>query len=151
MIKKLLLLVVVVLVAGFALDWFEFEKGKSADGKTKFGLVVDDDKIDEDTAKAKEVAKDLAGRAADGAAAMLGDGTVDGKVSALDLEAGWLSVKTDEGIVEIAVDGDVTLKSKAADATLGSLAAGEDVRVFYEEKDGVKKATRVRLRETSDG
>jgi len=145
MIKKLLMLVILVLVAGFALDWFEFEKGKSADGKTKFELVVDDDKIGQDTSKAKEAAKDLAGSIADGTAAMLGDGIVEGTVSGVDLGAGWLSVKTGDGIVEVAIDGTVTVKGKSDDASIESLAVGETVRVFYEEKDGVKRATRVRL------
>lgn len=146
MLRLILLLVVAVAVAGYFLDWFTFEKGKNAEGKTKFELVVDDEKIDEDAAKAKEAAKDLAGRAADGAATVVADGTIEGTVAAVDRVAGWLSVRGGDGeLVELRIDGDVKVKRDGQKASLDDVAVGATARVLFVDKDGVRNATRILL------
>lgn len=146
MLRLLLLLVIVVGIAGWALDWFTFEKEENAEGKTKIGIVVDDEKIESDAAKATAAAKETAGKGVDAVAKMIADGEVDGTVDALDRAAGTLAVRTAGGeVLEFRLADDVKVKRGGNAASLDDVAVGAPVQVLFEDEDGARRATRILL------
>lgn len=146
MFRLLILLVIVLAVAGWALDWFTFEKGTNEEGKTKIEIVLDDDKIDQDTAKAKEKMTELAGKGFDKVSSLAADGTLEGTVDAVAAADGRLTVRGADGeLVEFRLDGDVKVKRDGDPATLDDVVPGETARVLYEDEDGVRRATRILL------
>ncbi|MFG0320615.1 MAG: hypothetical protein ACF8XB_25305 [Planctomycetota bacterium JB042] len=146
MFRLLILLLIVLAVAGWALDWFTFEKGTNEDGKTKIEIVLDDDKIDQDTAKAKEKVSELAGKASDNFSSLAADGSFEGTVDGVDAAEGRLTVRGADGeLVEFRIDGDVKVKRDGDPASLDDVVPGETARVLYEDEDGGRRATRVLL------
>jgi hypothetical protein len=141
--RKLGIVVLVLIAAlagiGFYRNWFDFSTQRDAqdDSKVKVSLGVDTNKIAEDTAAAKDKARELGGTVQRNIKGLAGAETVKGEVVSVDEKDGRFTVATadkPELTIHMAPAAKLLLKDK--EIQLKDLRVGDRVTVAYEVKDG---------------
>lgn len=79
--------------------------------------------------------------------------TIGGEVTAVDAEAGKLSVKDEKGeVTEFTIPAEAkVIKAGKKDATLADVAAGDKVKLICSDKDGTKTVVHVKVMDPKKG
>jgi Cu/Ag efflux protein CusF len=155
--RGFIVFVVLVLVAGcglaYWLNWWHVGTvpSKDDDGKTKYELTVDKDKINEDVKSAKGTIKEevdkLKSGVQDKGQAPSQSLLVEGTIRAIDSDKHTLTVMNDKDD-EIAVKTDESTRIRVGDkdGKLADLKVGDKASVSYETAKGEKTAKSVTVK-----
>ena len=136
-----LVVLVVILVLGFFLGWFNVRTGEEPGGDdANVTFSVDKGKIDEDLGEAKEEGQKLIDKAQAAAELEAAEGTI----TAIDLTARRVTVAVDETTQKSFVVGETAdIDAGEKGELLNGLAVGDKVSVVYRAEEGVAKVEKI--------
>lgn len=132
------------LVVGLWQDWFGFsvsrDEGTTQD-RVNLTVTINKDGMSDDVGKFKDETQEFV----ESAKTVAELESVDGVVSNIDLNRQVLTVKMKDDRVAVFVDGSTDILDDDSELELKDLKQGDTVAVVYRERDGIRRAQKVKI------